>query len=388
MFLVINSGSSSIKFSLFDKNLDLIINGKVRFDLSPHIMSYTVNSIKKEIVADLMHNNHIELIIDFLISINIIKTKNEINYYCLRVVYVQNFFGRSAFVNDEIIQSIKDCTYLSPVHNTYTLKLIEEIKNANELHKVILISDSWFHQSIKKEQYVIPINQNIADKYNIRKYGFHGISYEYASNEAKKFLNNHNSNLIILHLGNGSSICAIKDGESFDTTMSYTPLSGLIMNTRSGDIDPSIILTLAKKTNQTIEEIIVSLNKQSGIYGLSNYKSLSDAINNLDYDQEARLGFDLFIDKIIFYLLKYYNDLKSVDAIVFTGGIAEYEQRVIKEIIKRINLINLDIVNNWSNYENIIEISTQKSNTKLLIIKTNEEYQMAKNALEFIKERK
>lgn len=387
MMLIINIGSSSWKFCLFDMNLKQIFSGKIRLDVSPHQLKYIFDKNEYVYLLDDDHNNHVDLIIKFLINKKIIKKLEDITYFGIRAVYVKNFYGASAFLNNAIYNDLNQHTDLCPIHNQNTIMLINDIKHLNTSAKIIIIFDNWFHRSINKNKYTIAIDQTIAIKHKIRKYGFHGISFSYSNKIMQNYLGKQDVNLIILHLGSGSSVCAIKNGKSFDTSMSYSPLSGIIMNTRSGDIDPSVLLTLKKVKNQSLKQLILFLNQQSGLYGLTKHHSISEVVNNL-HKKNNQLALEMYTDSIVDYFIKYLNHLQKIDAIVFSGGISEFEHLVLEKIISKIHLINLEINDHLILTNTLNKISTPKSQIPIYLCLVNEEHEIAYEMLNLINKTK
>ena len=250
--------------------------------------------------------------------------------------------------------------------------------------------DTSFHKTLDKVAYTYPIDINLCNKYNIRKYGFHGLNHHYITQKMQSILNKKNVNIISLHIGNGASLCAIKNSKSIDTSMGFTPLAGVMMGTRSGDIDPSIIPYIMKHENLAISEVMEILNEKSGLLGISNYSSdMRDIRERKHNDEKCQFAYDLYISKIVDYLVKYINKIgKNIDAIVFTAGVAENNYDVRESIISGINIVNLKLdqkLNTDDYYQDFKLISSSDSDMPIYVVKANEEIYIANEVKELFK---
>ncbi len=331
--LVINSGSSSIKYKLFCKeNMEELKSG-----------------IKEEVKS---HKEGIERILQKLKDEDLINDPKDIFCVGHRVVHGGDFFTKATLVDDEVIKKIEILCELAPLHNPANLEGIKAISATLGDIPQVIVCDTAFHQTIPDYASFYPLPYEYYEKYHIRKYGFHGTSHQYIASQAAKQLGKklEKCNLITLHLGNGSSACAIKNGKSIDTSMGFTPLEGLMMGTRCGDIDGSLVYYLEEKLDCTREEIYNILNKQSGFKGLCGTSDLREVIKLIDAgDAHAKLALEMFIYRVKKYIGSYLMILGKVDAIVLTGGIGENSQLVrhaIYESTDKFDLVHLTITTN------------------------------------------
>lgn len=350
--LVINSGSSSIKYKLFEN--DTIILG----DIKEEIKNYD-NSIK-EILDEIPTN---------------------INLVAHRVVHGGEYFKEATLLDDNSIKKIEELSPLAPLHNPVNLKAIKFIKQHYPTLIQIAVFDTAYHQTIPKKNYIYPIDIKYYEQHHIRKYGFHGTSHNYVANFAAKYLKKDikNCNFISLHLGNGASVTAIKNGKSYNTSMGFTPLDGLMMGTRSGSIDPSIIFYLEKNINMSIDDIDKLLNKQSGFKGLCGTNDLREVLKKeKNGDLNAKLAIDIFVKRVQEYIVKYILALQNIDGIIFTGGIGENSSYIRELILRNLEIFNikLDFNKNY-NIINDIENINQINQINIFVIKTDEEKEIA-----------
>jgi acetate kinase len=348
--LVLNSGSSSIKYKLFD-NLKEVKSG-----IFEEVKDYHSNIEK------------------------ILKEIGEIDAVAHRVVHGGERFIESVLITDEVIEDIKKLIPLAPLHNPANLDGILSVKKLLPQISQIAVFDTAFHQTMPKYNYIYPIPYHLYKEKNIRKYGFHGTSHKYVANKASEILNKplNELNLITCHLGNGASLCAVKNGKSINTSMGFSPLEGLMMGTRCGDIDPEIIFYLSKFIS--IDSIDVMLNKESGLKGIAGDNNLKNIEKRKD--KLAKLAIDMFVSRVRKYVGAYMIELGRVDAVIFTGGIGENSSLIRKKVTQ--NLENYEIIiDKEKNKKNSVIISTGKVN--VMVIPTNEELQIAKEAFELIK---
>jgi len=329
--LVLNSGSSSIKYKLFDKET----------------MKEIKSGIKEE-VKD--HKEGIQRILGKLQEENLINDPKEIFCVGHRVVHGGDFFTKATLVDEEVLAKIEILCELAPLHNPANLEGIKAVEATLGNIPQVIVCDTAFHQTIPNYASFYPLPYEYYEKYHIRKYGFHGTSHQFIANEAAKQLGKplEECNLITLHLGNGSSACAIQKGKSIDTSMGFTPLEGLMMGTRCGDIDGSLVYYLEEKLDCTREEIYNILNKKSGFKGLCGTNDLREVIRLIDEecDTHAKLALDMFIYRVKKYIGSYLMVLGNVDAIVLTGGIGENSKLVrdaIYESTDKFDLVHLTI---------------------------------------------
>ncbi len=389
--LAINSSSRSLKFSLFDMSDESIIcNGVVRnigMSDSKYIIKYRDDTVSESInVED--HYNAVKLIIDKIITLNIIESIDDIFAVGHRIIHGKDIYNRSVIIDNEVLHILEDLTNLTPVSMKGNLDTIKACMELLPNTRMVGVFDTAFHQTIDKVNYLYPVPYEWFDKYSVRKYGFYGINHRYVSEEVTKLLGKEEYKLISCHLGNGASVCAIKDGKSVDTSMGFTPLSGLMMGTRCGDVDSSIIPYIMEKEGKNALEVIYDLNKNSGLLGISEYSSdMKDILEKVDEgDEKASLALEKYVRRVVDYIAQYYLLLGGVDIIVFTGGIGENSIPVRRKICEALELlgvkINLD--DNQRVGENI-KISTDESKIQVYIIPSNEEIMIARDTLNLVR---
>lgn len=385
--LAINAGSSSLKFQLFSMPEEKIIAKglieRIGFDDAMITLKYDDKKIeKKQVIKD--HVKACTILLDLLIENSIIKDYSEIKAVGHRVVQGGEYFKAPVLLDDEAIKKIDELSILAPLHNPANLVGIKAfLKTMPDTFQVALF-DTTFHSTIPKENYTYAVPYSWYKDYMVRKYGFHGISHEYVSKYARKILGDKKSSrLIVCHIGNGISLTAIKDGLSLDTTMGLTPLDGIPMGTRSGSVDPGIIEYINKMTNNSISEIIKSLNKESGLLGISGVSSDSrDVIKAMkEGNTYAMLALDIQVKRICDYIGSYYVLLGGLDAIIFTAGIGENSVSTRKSILEKIEFLGLkvDYLKNMSKVSEPTFLTKKSSKIKALVIPTNEELMIARS---------
>ena len=395
--LVVNCGSSSLKFQFINmENNDVVASGKcdmigVKSVNSPFI-EFKANGEKvKEELPLPNHTVAFEKIIEYMLSEKhgVIKDLSEINAVGHRGVHGGDAIKESVIITDEVIEAFDKCSDFAPLHNPANLQGINACKKLMPGVPQVLVLDTAFHSNIPKEAALYAIPYEFYEKYGIKRYGFHGTSHQFVSEEAAKIMNKDikDLNIISCHLGNGASLAAVKGGISVDTTMGFTPLEGLLMGTRSGDLDPAILEFIMKKENISIDQMLTILNKESGMHGISgitgdvrDLRELRDGGN-----KRAELALDMFSYRVRKYIGAYMAVLGRVDVITFEGGIGEWNHDVVaKSIVGLEELgikINLDKIKN----EEQGEISTPESKIKIFIIPTNEELKIAEETMALVK---
>lgn len=394
-YLIINAGSSSLKFTLYEMpSAREIVNGyiqKIGEGDSFYELKYNnKKDIKEKDIKN--HSEAVETMLDELLENKFINNVDEIKGVGHRVLHGGEFYSKSTLIDEEVLNNIKALTKLGPLHHPGEIAGIEGMMEVLKDVPQVAVFDTAFHQTMPKENYLYAVPYSWYKENGVRKYGFHGTSHNYITQEMKKRLGKDDINLIVCHIGSGASIACIKDGVCYDTTMGLTPLDGLIMGTRSGSIDPSIIEYVAKEREMTVEEVIDSLNKESGLLGIAgknDFRDLSKAKE--EGDEKAELALKMFYNSVTKFIADYYFKLEGkVDALIFTAGIGENAKAFRKEIMERISKpmnIKLDEKANDSipaiNREG--KISTDDSAFEVLVIPTNEEYMIAKDILDIIK---
>ena len=393
--LVIHSGSSSIKFQLINvENLEVLAKGLVeRIGISGSKLNYyrkAENKVIEQPIKD--HKEGINLIISYLTDPNegVIKDKSEISAVGHRVVHAGEKYSGTVVLNEDVMNALKACIPLAPLHNPPNIIGIEAAMNILKGIPMAGIFDTAFHQTIPEKAYIYAIPYKYYKKYRIRRYGFHGTSHFYVAKEGAKKLGKDLKELKIIscHLGNGSSITAIKNGESVDTSMGFTPLEGLVMGTRCGDIDPSIPMFLQKNEKIDYKEVDRILNKMSGLQGISEVSSDMRDIEKRaeDGDHQAHLAIEIFVYRIKKYIGSYIAAMNGVDLIIFTAGIGENDCLVRKMVLEDMEFfgISFDPIKNKRAIGRYGVISTPESKITVMVIPTNEELEIAKQTLTVI----
>ncbi|MBU3103520.1 acetate kinase [Clostridium gasigenes] len=394
--LIINCGSSSLKYQLIDMATEKsMVQGLVeRIGIEGSILTQKIEDRDKYIINTPMkdHKDAIKLVLEALVDKEngIIKSMDEIGAVGHRVVHGGEKYSESVIITDEVIQSIKDCIILAPLHNPPNITGIEACQELMPNTPMVAVFDTAFHQTMPKEAYICPLPYELYEKYGIRKYGFHGTSHKYVANKVAKVMGKNIEDLKIItcHLGNGCSIAAIKGGRSIDTSMGFTPVAGLMMGTRSGSIDPSVITFLIEEHGYTIEEVDDLLNKKSGVLGISGVSSdFRDVIAEADKGNiRAQLALDIFHYKVRAQIAAYAGIMGGVDAIVFTAGIGENSSLTRRESLKGLEFFGFTINEERNSIRGKIqEISNEGSKVKIYQIPTNEELMIARDTAKLVK---
>ena len=394
-FLCVNAGSSSLKFQLFEMPEEkVLISGYIeKIGLEDSFWTTKVNGEKIKGAKYLKdHTEAVEVLIDELLEHGAVKSLDEIKGVGHRVLHGGEKYSDSVIITDEVIQDIKDLTKLGPLHHPGNLAGIEAMQKALPGVPMVAVYDTAFHQTMPKENYIYPVPYEWYLKYGVRKYGFHGTSHKYITTVMKEKLKKEDVNLIICHIGSGASISAIKEGKCYDTTMGITPLDGLMMGTRSGSIDPSILEYVCKESGESISDVTNDLNKKSGLLGVSGFSDSRDVENAANSgDERATLALNMYNDRVAKYIADYYIELEgNVDAIIFTAGVGENGIAARSEIIKRLAPlgIKLDAKTNEkiASYKDIQEgiISAKSSKIPVWVVPTNEELMIIKDTYELI----
>ena len=389
--LAVNAGSSSMKFQLYEMPEEnvLVASTFERIGLANSFYTIKVNGQKFKKEVDL--NNHgeaVEVFLQELINYNIISSIEEIEGVGHRVLHGFDKYSEPIIINEEVMNDIDLFSNLGPLHNPANLSGIKAIKKAlpNVLNAAVF--DTAFHQTMEPDAYIYPVPYEWYEKYGVRKYGFHGTSHKYLSIKAAELLNNNNLKLIICHLGNGGSISAVKDGKCVDTTMGLTPLAGIPMGTRCGDIDVSIIQYIMEQTGKTITEISSDLNKKSGFLGVSGISSDSRDIEDgiKEGNERCSLAQKIYVNKIVSFIAYYNVLLGGTDAIIFSAGVGEnsiYTRKSIIDMLSPLGVILDEEKNQVRGKETII--SADNSTIACYIIPTDEELMIAKEMYQLSK---
>lgn len=394
--LVINCGSSSLKYQLFDmSNEGVLAKGLVeRIGIEGSRLKHEVEGQDK-VVIEVPMNDHKEALAQVLEALvnekhGAIKSLDEIHSVGHRVVHAGEKFSASVVINDDVLSALEECIEIAPLHNPPNIIGIKAIEELLPNVKNVGVFDTAFHQTMPKSSYVYALPYEYYERDHVRRYGFHGTSHRYVSQRTAQILDKPLESLKIItcHLGNGASLAAIDGGKSIDTSMGFTPLEGLVMGTRCGDIDPQIIPYLMAKENMTLEEMNNILNKKSGVLGISgvssDFRDIEDAA--AAGNERAILALDIYHNSVKKYIAAYAAMLGGVDAIVFTAGLGENGPESREEICKGLEFMGavLDTQKNKIRGKEAI-VSTDDSKVKIMVVPTNEELMIARDTLELVK---
>ena len=393
--LVLNCGSSSLKYQLINMETEEVLaSGKYeRIGEDEAFITHKVNGQKIEIKHPAKtHEEAVDFTLKQLINpeYKVIDSLDEISAIGHRLVHGGEKINKSVIITDEVVEVLKECTDLAPLHNPAGIMGIEACQKVMPGKPMVGVFDTAFHQTMPKERYIYPIPYEYYKKYGIRKYGFHGTSHMYVSQRLAEIVGKDISELKIVtcHLGQGSSICAVEGGKSVDTSMGLTPLAGIPMVTRSGDLDPSVVTFLMKKEGWTAEEAENMLNKKSGVQGISGLAPDFREIEAASYgdNERAEIAIEKFKYEIASYIAKYAVAMNGVDYIVFTGGVGENQINIRRGICEKLEFMGVKIdveANNVRGEEK--EISAPDSKVKVYLVPTNEELMIAKETARLIK---
>lgn len=392
--LVINSGSSSLKFQVINmENEEILAKGLVeRIGIEGSRLKYEPAD-KEKILIDQdipSHKEAIELVLKTLVDEKhgILSSLDEITAIGHRVLHGGEKYSASIVVDEDVKKVIRDCFVLGPLHNPANLLGIEACEELMPGKKNVAVFDTAFHQTMDPVNYMYALPYEYYEKYRVRRYGFHGTSHKYVSKRAAEILGKDKPNLIICHLGNGSSLSAVKEGKCIDTSMGLTPLEGLVMGTRCGDIDPAIIPFIGEKENLSYQDIDTMMNKKSGVLGVSgvssDFRDLETAAE--EGNERAKLALDMFVSRVIKYIGAYMTEFDSIDGICFTAGVGENSIEMRQQIAEGLKIFGVKIDqerNNVRGKDTIV--SADDSTIKLLVVPTNEELMIAKDTVELTK---
>ncbi len=395
--LVINAGSSSIKYQLIDMATKLPLSSGIveRIGLGDGTLTHKtfINGIENKIKETFPIPNHtvgLERVAELLVDkkIGVISDPSEIKAVGHRLVHGGEAFTKTVLITNDVKAKVKELFPLAPLHNPANLMGVEVAGKVFPLASQIGVFDTAFHQTMPEVAFRYAIPSEMYEEMGIRKYGFHGTSHKYVSEKAMEYLGKKETKIVTIHIGNGASMAAVKNGVCIDTSMGIGPLAGLIMGTRSGDIDPSIIFYLVEQKGYSIEEVSDILNKKSGMVGLTGDTDMRDIeARVLNNDEVAMLAYEMYAYRIKQYIGNYAAAMNGLDAIVFTAGIGENDSLVRKLVCEDMEFfgIELDTERNTARSSQIREINVEGAKTKVLVIPTNEELEIARQAFELIK---
>lgn len=390
--LVINSGSSSIKYQLFNMpQEEVICSGLVeRIGLNDAEIHYKSENNKIDEVLDIPnHKIGLEKVVNLLLDekVGVLKSTSEVEAVGHRVVHGGSTFSDTTIINQEVKDQIKKLFSLAPQHNPANYEGIVVAETMFPNAKQIAVFDTAFHQTIPVEAYKYAIPNKFLEEHKIRKYGFHGTSHKYVSEKVIEYLGIENSKIITIHLGNGCSMVAVKNGKSIETSLGFGPVTGLIMGSRSGEIDHAIIFHLVNNLGYTLDDVNSMLQKESGMFGLTGFSDLRDIESEAEKgNKDCQLALDMSAYKIKKYIGSYTAAMNGLDAIVFTAGIGENSDVIRKLVCTNMEYfgIELDAEKNNIRAKKLTEIHTETSKTKILIVPTNEEVEIAKQSFALI----
>ena len=393
--LVINCGSSSLKFQLINSDTEAVLAKGLceRIGIDGSLTYQPAGGEKKtEDKAMPTHTEAIQFVIDALTDADsgVVKSLDEIGAVGHRLVHGGEKFASSAVITEEMIKAVEECNDLAPLHNPANLIGVRACQKLMPETPMVGVFDTAFHQTMPEKAYMYGLPYEYYEKYKVRRYGFHGTSHSFVSKRTAELLNRpyEETKTIVCHLGNGASICAVENGKSVDTSMGLTPLEGLVMGTRSGDIDPAILEFLAKKENLDIDGLMTMLNKKSGVYGLSN--NLSSDFRDLtagaaDGNRPAQIALDVFCYRVAKYVGSYVAAMNGVDAIAFTAGIGENVCIVREKVCAYLGYLGVEL-NKEANAirGEEITISIPDSKVKVMVVPTNEELAIARETVALV----
>ncbi len=383
----INAGSSSLKFSLYNMDgEELIASGnfeRIGIENSFYTIKYNGEKIVEEIdMPDC--KVAVQILLDRLVTLGIIESVDEIQGVGHRIVSGGEKYTKSVIITDRVIQDLIDLKDFAPLHNPAHVLAIKAFKEVLPHVAMVAVFDTAFHQTMDKISYLYPVPYEWYKKYGVRKYGAHGTSHRYVSNLISEHLGKKDLKMVVCHLGSGGSISAIKNGECVDTSMGFTPLAGIMMGTRSGDIDSSIIPYVMEKEGLNASEVIAALNKQSGFIGLSQkYSDVRDILEGINKgDEQCKLALDKYVRTVVNYIANYYVELEGIDVLCFTAGVGENSIPTRKMIIDKLACLGVKIDEEKNNVMGEFKNITGKgSKIKVFVVPTNEELMIARDTL-------
>lgn len=384
-YLIINAGSSSLKFSLYEMpdNIE-IVNGiveKIGEGDSSYTLKFNGQKIKKS-KEILDHECAANVMMEELLQDHFINDISEIAGVGHRILHGGEFYDSSVLIDEEVFENIKSLTKLGPLHHPGELAGISSISKIMPNASQVAVFDTSFHQTMPKENYLYAVPYSWYAENGVRKYGFHGTSHKYVSEKMASILGKEETKIITCHIGNGGSLAAVKNGKCIDTSMGFTPNAGIIMGSRSGDIDASLIPFVMKKTGMNISEIDNALNKKSGLLGISGVSSDSRDIEDgiKSGNDRCKLAQEMYVNKIVKYIAEYYVELGGADAIVFTAGVGENSITTRKQIIDKLACLGIKLDEQRNNVRaEVALISTDDSSVKVYVIPTDEEVMIARD---------
>ena len=383
--LSVNAGSSSLKFQMYEMPEEKVLISGVFERIGIEISFYTIKlngeKIKKEVVLS-NHTDAVKILTNELLENNIVSDLSEIKAIGHRMVHGGEKYASSVLLTEDVITAVEELSDLAPLHNPANLVGVRAFKEVIPSAVAVGVFDTAFHQTMEEENFLYPVPYEWYKEYGVRKYGFHGTSHKYVSEKMASILGKEETKIITCHIGNGGSLAAVKNGKCIDTSMGFTPNAGIIMGSRSGDIDASLIPFVMKKTGMNISEIDNALNKKSGLLGISGVSSDSRDIEDgiKSGNDRCKLAQEMYVNKIVKYIAEYYVELGGADAIVFTAGVGENSITTRKQIIDKLACLGIKLDEQRNNVRaEVALISTDDSSVKVYVIPTDEEVMIARD---------
>lgn len=383
--LSVNAGSSSLKFQMYEMPEEkVLISGvfeRIGIENSFYTIKLNGEKIKKEVVLS-NHTDAVKILTNELLENNIVSDLSEIKAIGHRMVHGGEKYASSVLLTEDVIKTVEELSDLAPLHNPANLVGVRAFKEVIPSAVAVGVFDTAFHQTMEEENFLYPVPYEWYKEYGVRKYGFHGTSHKYVSEKMASILGKEETKIITCHIGNGGSLAAVKNGKCIDTSMGFTPNAGIIMGSRSGDIDASLIPFVMKKTGMNISEIDNALNKKSGLLGISGVSSDSRDIEDgiKSGNDRCKLAQEMYVNKIVKYIAEYYVELGGADAIVFTAGVGENSITTRKQIIDKLACLGIKLDEERNNVRaEVALISTDDSSVKVYVIPTDEEVMIARD---------
>ena len=386
----INAGSSSLKFSLFNMDDESVIASGLFERIGIEGSKYTIKFRGEKVSQEIELTNHtdaVKVLLDKLVDLEIIQSLDEIDGVGHRLVHGKDKYSESVLINDEVVSDLDKFKDFAPLHNPANILGINAFREVLPEVPMVGVFDTAFHQTMSPATYLYSVPYSWYQNYGVRKYGFHGTSHRYITKMVAKLLGKEEFRLISCHIGNGGSITAVKDGKCVDTSMGFTPLAGIMMGTRSGDIDPSIIPYVMEQEGKNASEVVDDLNKRSGLFGMSEYSSdMRDILEKCDLqDEKAIIARDKYVRRVVDYIVQYYVLLGGADVIVFTAGVGENSIPVRRQICEELACLGVKIDLDKNNKRGeVVKISTEDSSIQVYVIPTDEELMIARDTLDLI----
>ena len=386
----INAGSSSLKFSLFNMDDESVIASGLFERIGIEGSKYTIKFRGEKVSQEIELTNHtdaVKVLLDKLVDLEIIHSLDEIDGVGHRLVHGKDKYSESVLINDEVVSDLDKFKDFAPLHNPANILGINAFREVLPEVPMVGVFDTAFHQTMNPATYLYSVAYSYYQDYGVRKYGFHGTSHSKKKKMVAKLLGKEEFRLISCHIGNGGSITAVKDGKCVDTSMGFTPLAGIMMGTRSGDIDPSIIPYVMEQEGKNASEVVDDLNKRSGLFGMSEYSSdMRDILEKCDsQDEKAIIARDKYVRRVVDYIAQYYVLLGGADVIVFTAGVGENSIPVRRQICEELACLGVKIDLDKNNKRGeVVKISTEDSSIQVYVIPTDEELMIARDTLDLI----